>query len=67
MLFHECNVALPVESGEGPQVGSVPRIVQRIARGTLVAADLQPVLLLLGAHTEILVLCVPLRSNDTHG
>ena len=52
-------VAIPVKSGEGPQVGSVPRIVEGVTGGALVAADLQPVLLLLGTQTEIVVLRIP--------
>lgn len=49
---------LPVVRGEGPEVCAVPRVVERVSRRALVAADLQPVRLLLRAQTEVLVLSV---------
>ena len=47
--------------GEGPEVGSVPGVVERVARVALVTADLQAVQVLLGAQAEAPVLCIPVK------
>ena len=55
---------VPVVRGEGAEVGSVPRVVERVAGVAGVAADLQLVVLALRVQLEAGVLGVPVTTSS---
>ena len=55
---------VPVVRGEGAEVGSVPRVVERVAGVAGVAADLQLVVLALRVQFEAGVLGVPVTTSS---
>lgn len=52
-------VVVPVNSGEGTEVGAIPRIVQGVASVAWISTDLEFVIVLLAVEFKRGILCVP--------
>lgn len=58
------SVVVPVDGGEGAEVGSVPRVVQGVASVARIATDLEFVIILLAVQLERGILGVPEHEEE---